>query len=80
MLVTLLGNLIGLSGLVGAFTDDVSLFRRGAAVASVRSTTLGTDPPTVNRLNGESFQQDALVTFNGTHSFLLIFLYLPLFY
>lgn len=29
------------------------------------STTLGQDPATVNRLNGESFQQDAIVTFNG---------------
>ncbi|KAI0795808.1 hypothetical protein C8Q75DRAFT_791033 [Abortiporus biennis] len=29
------------------------------------STILGEDPQTVNRLNGESFQQDALVTFNG---------------
>ncbi|PSR74487.1 hypothetical protein PHLCEN_2v9784 [Hermanssonia centrifuga] len=31
----------------------------------LQSTTLGQDPQTVNRLNGESFQQDALVTFNG---------------
>jgi hypothetical protein len=31
----------------------------------IDTTDLGTDPPTVNRLNGESFQQDALVTFNG---------------
>ena len=30
------------------------------------STTLGQDPSTVNHLNGESFQQDPLVTFNGT--------------
>ncbi|KAI0337868.1 hypothetical protein BDW22DRAFT_1339134 [Trametopsis cervina] len=29
------------------------------------STTLGQDPQTVNRLNGESFQQDAIVTFNN---------------
>jgi hypothetical protein len=29
------------------------------------STTLGQDPATVNRLNGESFQQDAITTFNG---------------
>ncbi|GJJ14379.1 hypothetical protein Clacol_008643 [Clathrus columnatus] len=34
-------------------------------VSSIRSTTLGLDPPTVNRLNGESFQQDAIATFNG---------------
>ena len=32
------------------------------------STTLGQDPGTINRLNGESFQQDALVTFNSKHS------------
>ncbi|KAI0070434.1 hypothetical protein K474DRAFT_1608722 [Panus rudis PR-1116 ss-1] len=31
----------------------------------LQSTTLGIDPSTTNRLNGESFQQDALVTFNG---------------
>ena len=31
------------------------------------STTLGPDPQTVNRLNGESFQQDGVVTFNGEH-------------
>lgn len=31
------------------------------------STTLGPDPQTVNRLNGESFQQDAVVTFNGVY-------------
>ncbi|KAI0804604.1 hypothetical protein BC629DRAFT_1192226 [Irpex lacteus] len=30
----------------------------------LESTTLGQDPATVNRLNGESFQQDAVVTFN----------------
>ncbi|KAK7681824.1 hypothetical protein QCA50_015171 [Cerrena zonata] len=29
------------------------------------STTLGNDPHTINHLNGESFQQDPLVTFNG---------------
>jgi hypothetical protein len=27
--------------------------------------TLGADPQTKNRLNGEAFQQDALTTFNG---------------
>ncbi|KAI0085218.1 hypothetical protein BDY19DRAFT_452721 [Irpex rosettiformis] len=31
----------------------------------IGSTAIGQDPPTVNRLNGESFQQDALVTFNN---------------
>ena len=36
------------------------------------SSTLGKDPQTVNRLNGESFQQDALVTFNGEQSRLLL--------
>lgn len=38
---------------------------KSISVSSIRSTTLGLDPPTVNRLNGESFQQDALATFNG---------------
>lgn len=37
----------------------------GADVKVLNITTLGPDPPTVNRLNGESFQQDALVTFQG---------------
>lgn len=32
------------------------------------STTLGPDPQTVNRLNGESFQQDGVVTFNGKYA------------
>ena len=31
----------------------------------IGSSILGQDPQTINRLNGESFQQDALVTFNG---------------
>lgn len=35
------------------------------ALRVLGTTTLGSDPPTVNRLNGESFQQDALVSFNG---------------
>ena len=38
------------------------------AVGALRllgSSILGQDPQTVNRLNGESFQQDALVTFKG---------------
>ncbi|CDO73884.1 hypothetical protein BN946_scf185016.g41 [Trametes cinnabarina] len=39
--------------------------RATAAVREVGISTLGQDPQTVNRLNGESFQQDALVTFNG---------------
>ncbi|KAF5391695.1 hypothetical protein D9757_002530 [Collybiopsis confluens] len=35
------------------------------AVRVLNVTTLGRDPPTVNRLNGESFQQDALSSING---------------
>jgi len=35
------------------------------AIRVLNITTLGQDPPTVNRLNGESYQQDPLVTFNG---------------
>lgn len=35
------------------------------ALRFLGSTTLGKDPHTVNHLNGESFQQDSLVTFNG---------------
>lgn len=36
-----------------------------ASLRVLNSTTLGPDPATVNRLNGESFQQDALVIFQG---------------
>ncbi|KAI0364621.1 hypothetical protein BV20DRAFT_974177 [Pilatotrama ljubarskyi] len=36
-----------------------------ASLRVVDLTTLGQDPQTVNRLNGESFQQDPLVTFKG---------------
>lgn len=35
------------------------------AIQVLNVTNLGPDPQTVNRLNGESFQQDALVSFNG---------------
>ena len=35
------------------------------AVRVLGSSVLGADPQTVNRLNGESFQQDVLTTFNG---------------
>lgn len=35
------------------------------SIQVLSTTTLGLDPQTVNRLNGESFQQDALVTFNS---------------
>ncbi|KAJ4477381.1 hypothetical protein J3R30DRAFT_3657811 [Lentinula aciculospora] len=35
------------------------------ALQLINVTKLGPDPETVNRLNGESFQQDALATFNG---------------
>ncbi|KAJ3873865.1 hypothetical protein F5051DRAFT_431824 [Lentinula edodes] len=34
-------------------------------IQTLNITKLGDDPHTINRLNGESFQQDALVTFNG---------------
>ncbi|TBU45349.1 hypothetical protein BD309DRAFT_1017869 [Dichomitus squalens] len=37
----------------------------GASLRVLDVTTLGVDPNTTNHLNGESFQQDALVTFNG---------------
>ncbi|RPD58194.1 hypothetical protein L227DRAFT_577242 [Lentinus tigrinus ALCF2SS1-6] len=36
-----------------------------ASLTILDVTTLGEDPQTTNHLNGESFQQDALVTFNG---------------
>ncbi|KIJ67199.1 hypothetical protein HYDPIDRAFT_127044 [Hydnomerulius pinastri MD-312] len=42
-----------------------SAFVRASSVNLLGSTTLGPDPQTVNRLNGESFQQDAVTSFNG---------------
>lgn len=53
------------------FFATLALSMREAFAASLRVvnvTTLGPDPQTVNRLNGESFQQDALVTFNGENT------------
>ena len=41
------------------------LVHSAVALKFLEATTLGPDPQTVNRLNGESFQQDAVVTFNG---------------
>ncbi|KAH7910670.1 hypothetical protein BJ138DRAFT_1152356 [Hygrophoropsis aurantiaca] len=38
---------------------------KSPSVTILSTTTLGPDPQTVNRLNGESFQQDALTSFNG---------------
>ena len=53
-----------LMSVLGAFLWSAA----GVYAASLRVldvTTLGVDPNTTNHLNGESFQQDALVTFNG---------------
>ncbi|KAF8590350.1 hypothetical protein K439DRAFT_1330017 [Ramaria rubella] len=61
----LLATLALISGSLSSAVDDISLCRRSLIISNVRSTSLGLDPPTVNRLNGESFQQDALATFNG---------------
>lgn len=36
-----------------------------ACLRHIQTTQLGLDPITTNRLNGESFQQDALATLNG---------------
>jgi hypothetical protein len=44
------------------FLASASLTR---AVRVVNTTVLGLDPQTVNRLNGESYQQDALIIFQG---------------
>ncbi|KAI0739434.1 hypothetical protein C8Q80DRAFT_1274495 [Daedaleopsis nitida] len=43
----------------------VSLGVQAASLRVLDVTTLGEDPQTTNHLNGESFQQDPLVTFNG---------------
>lgn len=41
------------------------------SIRLLNTTVLGADPQTVNRLNGESFQQDPLVTFEGMQLFML---------
>jgi hypothetical protein len=50
-------------------STTVLLFRQSYATSGIvrilDTTILGQDPQTVNRLNGESFQQDPLVSFNG---------------
>ena len=55
---------------VAAFCLVFSL-HSAPAIRVVGKSILGQDPQTVNRLNGESFQQDPLVTFNGTSGLLL---------
>ncbi|KAF9495547.1 hypothetical protein BDN71DRAFT_1506683 [Pleurotus eryngii] len=53
---------------MAAFLRILSIFSYcllAACLRHLQTTQLGLDPPTTNRLNGESFQQDALVTFNG---------------
>ena len=52
---------------VQAFAAVLLLSSRvhAASLRVLDVTILGQDPQTVNHLNGESFQQDALVTFNG---------------
>ncbi len=42
---------------------SLRVYAAGLTVLDV--TTIGEDPQTTNHLNGEAFQQDALVTFNG---------------
>lgn len=51
----------------GAFTllSLVATRTYAASLRVISTTTLGQDPHTVNHLNGESYQQDPLVTFNG---------------
>ena len=62
---------IGLSSLWKLLPLLASVLLIWASSADAKSlrvldaSTLGVDPPTLNRLNGESFQQDAVVTFNG---------------
>ena len=56
-----------LLGLLGAlFCSSAGVYAASLRVVNV--STLGVDPNTTNHLNGESFQQDALVTFNGASS------------
>jgi len=54
-----------LSRLVVSTLHLATLARNVRAIRFLDYTVLGQDPQTVNRLNGESFQQDPLVTFNG---------------
>ncbi|THH08280.1 hypothetical protein EW145_g2816 [Phellinidium pouzarii] len=50
-------------------SDDDDDEDDAGAINLLGSSVLGLDPQTINRLNGESFQQDALVTSNGEYSF-----------
>lgn len=42
-----------------------------AGIKELGTSILGANPATVNHLNGEAFQQDPLVTFNGESCYLL---------
>ena len=50
----------------------VSSLLKVSSIRVVEETVLGVDPQTVNRLNGESFQQDVLDTFNGMYINLIL--------
>lgn len=54
---------VGVSAL--AASGLVSIASCEVTVSHLRTTSLGTDPEGSERLNGLSFQQDALVSFNG---------------
>lgn len=50
-----------------------SIRTQGARLRVSEVTVLGGDPSTVNHLNGESFQQDALTTSNGMFNKIKLF-------
>jgi len=55
-----------LQGIVAlAASGLMSVVNCEVKVSALKTTTLGTDPEGSARLNGMSFQQDALTTFNG---------------
>ncbi|KAH7918465.1 hypothetical protein BV22DRAFT_1076219 [Leucogyrophana mollusca] len=51
--------------LLSAASSETNTTAIHPGVTLLSTTTLGPDPQTVNRLNGESFQQDALTSYNG---------------
>lgn len=52
-------------GLLGTWSWRSFALAQTITVSASQKTTLGTDPEGSARLNGMSFQQDALTSFNG---------------
>ncbi|KAL5480449.1 hypothetical protein ACEPAI_1719 [Sanghuangporus weigelae] len=60
-----MGTSVKLASCLALLTGFITAASSGGTIGILGSSVLGQDPQTVNRLNGGSFQQDPLVTFNG---------------